>query len=191
MPKRAFKFYQRKRVVNINVNVFLAGLLSIILAKYPIILISEYIGTEHKFKISVIAYILDTTIDIALYFGLHWIANHWRPLEQSGIADKLTTPKDKRSKNFLLDVGRVQAERIALVPIFALISMGGMWSLLHHTNFTTGWAFVTSFIAAMIVTRILHTIWGYQTGLFDQHEEQQDEEHEKQAEVTTPDKATH
>ena len=168
MPKRAFKFYQRKRVVNINVNVFLAGLLSIILAKYPIILISEYIGTEHKFKISVIAYVLDTTIDIALYFGLHWIANHWRPLEQSGIADKLTTPKDKRSKNFLLDVGRVQAERIALVPIFAFISMGGMWSLLHYTTFTTGWAFVTSFIAAMIVTRILHTIWGYQTGLFDQ-----------------------
>ena len=166
MPKRVFHFYQRKRVVNINVNVFVAGLMSIAIAKYPIMLLSDLIGHEHKFKLSVLAYVIDTVIDVGLYFGLHWIANHWRPERESKIKDTSTTPSESHTKKFLVDVGRVQAERFALVPIFALIAMGGMWALQHYSDFKPDWAFVVSFIAAMLVTRVIHTVWGYRTGAF-------------------------
>ncbi len=170
MPRRAFKFYQRKRVVNINVNVFVAGLLSIALAKYPVMLVSAMIGHEHKFIISIAAYVIDTTIDVVLYFGLHWIANHWRPLKETHIVDKLTTPAESRTRNFLVDVGKVQAERFALVPIFACIAIGGMWSLQHFASVQPKWAFVIAFIVAMIFTRIIHTIWGYHSGTFKDHD---------------------
>ncbi|PCI07233.1 hypothetical protein COB72_10655 [bacterium] len=170
MPKRVFHFYQRKRVVNINVNVFIAGLLSIAIAKYPIMLLSDIIGHEHKLKLSILAYVIDTVIDVLLYFGLHWIANHWRPIKQSGIVDTLTTPSESRTKNFLVDVGKVQAERFALVPIFALIAMGGMWALQHYSSLKPDWAFVVAFIIAMCVTRVIHTIWGYKSGTFRDHD---------------------
>ncbi len=166
MPKRVFKLYQRKRVININVNVFVAGLFSIAIAKYPVAVISGMIGHEQKLLISVLAYAIDTVIDILIYFGLHWIANHWRPLKQSHLVDKVTTPAESRTRNFLLDVGKVQAERIALVPIFALIAISGMWALQHFASTQPKWAFVIAFIVAMLITRIIHTIWGYKTGTF-------------------------
>ena len=170
MPKRVFHFYQRKRVVNINVNVFVAGLLAIAVVKYPVALISGLIGHEHKMLISGIAYAMDTLIDVSLYFGLHWIANHWRPVKQSGLVESLTTPGKSRTKNFLVDVGRVQAERFALVPIFAFIAMGGMYALQHYSSVKPDWAFVIAFIVAMLVTRVIHTIWGYRSGTFRDHD---------------------
>ena len=166
MPKRAFHFYQRKRVVNINVNVFVAGLLSIAIAKYPVMLISAMIGHEHKLLISIVAYVIDTVIDVCLYFGLHWIANHWRPLKETHLVDKLTMPAESRTRNFLVDVGKVQAERFALVPIFALIAISGMWAIQHFAHSKPNWAFVIAFIIAMLITRVIHTIWGYRSGTF-------------------------
>jgi hypothetical protein len=171
MPRRAFQFYQRKRVVNINLNIFVAGLIAIAIAKYPVLLISNFVGHEHKLLISVLAYIVDTSIDIFIYFGLHWIANHWRPNQSPPLEESptiTTDPKigDSKTKKFLIDAGRVQAERFALVPIFAIIAMGGMWAIQHLTTIKPDWAFVFSFIFAMLCTRVIHTIWGYRSGTF-------------------------
>jgi len=169
MPRRAFKFYQRKRVVNINLNIFVAGLIAIAIAKYPVLLISNFVGHEHKLLISVLAYIVDTSIDIFIYFGLHWIANHWHP-DQSPLQlppeENTTIGVDSKTKKFLLDASRVQAERFALVPIFALVAMGGMFSIQHLTTIEPDWAFVVSFIFAMLCTRVIHTIWGFRSGTF-------------------------
>ena len=164
MPKRAFNLYQRKRVININLNIFVAGLISIAIAKYPVMLISDQIGHEHKLWISILAYIVDTTIDIFVYFGLHWIANHWKPLQSDTIIEPESS--ESKAKKFLLDAGKVQAERFALVPIFAGIAIGLTWSLQHFFHMKPDWAFVVAFIMAMCVTRIVHTIWGYQSGTF-------------------------
>ncbi len=164
MPSRVFKFYQRKRIVNINVNILAAGFVSIAIAKYPVYLIGEWIGTEHKFLITVIAYLLDMTIDVMVYYALHWIANHWNPRGH--------LPKDEarpKSRKFLHDATRIQAERAALVPLFMLVSMGGMWALQHFYQVAHSWAFVFAFAAAMIITRIAHTLWGYQSGTFKDH----------------------
>ena len=165
MPTRAFKIYQRKRVININVNIFVAGLISIALTKFPIHWISLWIGEDRKFLISVIAYVLDTIMDVFVYYGLHWIANHWNP---HGHHPEI----DQRSKyrKFAREATRVQAERAALVPVFMLIAMGGMWALQKFADVRASWAFVIAFIAAMLVTRVIHTIWGYHTGTFkDDH----------------------
>jgi len=165
MHKQAFKLYQRKRVVNINLNIFVAGLISIAIAKYPVLLISNFVGHEHKLLISVLAYIVDTIIDIFVYFGLHWIANHWRPHDT--LPDEPHPEnQDSKAKKFLIDAGKVQAERFALVPVFALIAIGCTWGLQHFTTITPDWAFVFAFIFAMCVTRIIHTVWGYRSGTF-------------------------
>ncbi|MCA9302753.1 MAG: hypothetical protein KC996_01375 [Phycisphaerales bacterium] len=164
MPGRAFKLYQRKRVVNINVNVFVAGVVSITLAKYPVMVISGFIGHEHKLLISVLAYVIDTTIDILMYFGLHWVANHWRP--SGSVEDAAEDAQPEKKRKFWVDVAMVQAERIALVPIFALMAISGTWALQHFGKIRPDWAFVWAFLCAMVVTRVLHTIWGYRTGTF-------------------------
>ncbi len=160
MPLRLFKLYQRKRVININVNVTMAGLLALALAKFPVAWTAELIGREHKFLISIAAYFIDMIFDGVVYFALHWLANHWKPGEPE--------PVDRaRGKRFFADALIVQAERIALVPLFALIAIGGMYLLQHHTDLKIGWAFVITYLVAIFITRILHTIIGYQTGTFD------------------------
>lgn len=162
MPLRLFKLYQRKRVININVNVTIAGLLALVLAVYPVKLIGHVIPEEHRLLRVVLPYFIDMLLDGAVYFALHWLANHWKPGDPE--------PVDRaRIKRFFSDALVVQAERIALVPIFALIAFGGMWIHEHHRvlDIAYHWAFVLTYLTAIGITRILHTIIGYQTGTFD------------------------
>tara|TARA_R110002072_G_scaffold103792_3_gene227700 strand:+ start:372 stop:977 length:606 start_codon:yes stop_codon:yes gene_type:complete len=161
MPKRAFKLYQRKRVVNINLNILAAGFLAIALAKIPIMLIGNWIGTEHKFLIAAIAYVVDTIFDVIVYYALHWIANHWNP--HGHLPEQKKRPKSRR---FVHDATRIQAERMALVPIFILIGPVGMWVLDRFYGIQHSWAFVIAFVCAIITTRIIHTFWGYRSGTF-------------------------
>ena len=179
MTRRLFRLYQRKRVININVNALSAGLIAIAIGKAPIAHIADALGPEHKILISVIAYATDATLDLSIYVGLHWVANHWRPgrrhqpraeargeTQPGAAAGQAHEPLPASRPNFVVDAGRVQAERIALVPIFASVSMGGMWALQHFAHLHASWAFVFAFITAMIVTRVLHTVWGRRSGTF-------------------------
>ena len=161
MPKRAFNLYQRKRVININANIFITGLFSIVISIYPVKLLSGMIGHEHELLISVLAYIIDTTIDVFIYFGFHWLANHWKPFE-----DKPESSSSSKTMDFLRDAGRVQFERFVLAPLFALLSISATWALQQFADMDPGWAFALAFIVAMCITRIIHTIWGYKSGLF-------------------------
>lgn len=161
MPQRVFQFYQRKRVVNINLNILAAGFIAIALAKLPIMYISDWIGPNHKLLIIGIAYALDTVLDVLVYYALHWVANHWNP---NGHHPK--SEHKPRTRRFLHDATRVQAERAALVPLFAIIAMGGMWALQEYGIASASWAFVFAFAAAMLATRVVHTFWGYRSGTF-------------------------
>ncbi|MFK7884569.1 MAG: hypothetical protein AB8F26_10350 [Phycisphaerales bacterium] len=160
MPDRLFKLYQRKRVVNINFNVIAAGLLAIALAKFPVAWAAELIGREHKLIISLATYAIDMVFDSIVYFGLHWIANQWKP------GDPEPVDKD-RVRRFFADALVVQGERMVLVPVFAIIAIGGMYVLQHRTDIGVGWLFVMTYTFAILVTRVLHTIIGYRTGTFD------------------------
>ncbi|MFI4917209.1 MAG: hypothetical protein ACIAS6_11975 [Phycisphaerales bacterium JB060] len=164
MPRQIVRFYQRSRLLNINLNLVLAGLIAIALAKFPVMLISDWLGKDQKLLITLIAYGLDTVLDVAVYFGLHWVANHWKPSALHGKGPKPEIPAHR--KNFLMDAGRVQAERMILVPVFAAVSMGMMYSLQKYGGVSASWAFVYSFVTAILVTRTLHTISGIWTGTF-------------------------
>lgn len=160
MIRRLFHLYQTKRVVNINVNVTFAGLVAILIAKWPVLLVAEWLGEERKFLISLAAYFIDMVVDFMVYFSLHWLANHWKPGKPA--------PIDRaRLIHFAQDALVVQAERIVLVPLFAVIAIGGMWQLQAQAGMPAHWAFVLAYLAAILTTRILHTIIGYRTGTFD------------------------
>lgn len=161
MPRSVFRFYQRKRVVNININMLAAGFLAIALAKMPVKWIGDWIGPEHKLLITAIAYALETVLDVIVYYALHWLANHWNP--RGNLPKHDNRPKSRR---FIQDATRLQAERMALVPIYILVGPGGMWALQKYADVQHSWAFVIAFVAAIITTRIIHTIWGLRTGTF-------------------------
>jgi len=163
MPRRLVRFYQKSRLLNINLNLVVAGFIAIALAKFPVMLVEQRFEGQ-KFLITLIAYGIDTAFDVAVYFGLHWIANHWRPSAVHGTGKKPPLPAHR--KNFLLDAGRVQAERMILVPVFAAVSIGMMYSLQRYAGVSASWAFVYSFGTAILVTRTLHTLSGIWTGTF-------------------------
>ncbi|MGQ0629245.1 MAG: hypothetical protein ACT4PL_14230 [Phycisphaerales bacterium] len=78
-----------RRIVNINVNIILAGLLAL-----PVVLVILRIANtlglteEHKALVSVITFVADIVADVTIYFILHWLANHspWRRKELEDVA---------------------------------------------------------------------------------------------------------
>jgi len=156
MTNRLFDLYQRKRIININLNVIVAGLLAIAIAKYPVLLVTEAIGREHKFINAMVAAVLDAVADAVIYFLLHWVANHWKPDP---------TKAHGPSRSFWRDASLVQVERLILTPPFYVVAVGGMYAL-QHADFTPSWSFVISFSSAIVMTRVIHTIWGLKTGRF-------------------------
>lgn len=161
MPRRAFRFYQRHRIVNVNLNIVGAGLLAVLIAKWPVHWVTGWIGAEYKLINSIVAAFIDGIVDIGLYFVLHWVANHWRPIRPQHERDK---PDDHGS--FWKNATLVQFERLTLTPAFYVIAIGGMWGL-QHAGVRASWAFVISFSVGLIVTRIAHTYWGLRTGRFE------------------------
>ncbi len=159
MHDRLFRLYQQHRIININLNVIGAGFLAIALAKWPVHAFSVWVGEQHKLLISVAAALIDGLADIAIYFVLHWVANHWRPLTAQKPGDDDTHP------DFWRDASVVQFQRLALTPLFYLVSIGGMYGL-QHWGMRASWAFVVAFATAIVLTRIIHTWWGLRTGTF-------------------------
>ncbi|MBX3316258.1 MAG: hypothetical protein KF902_05280 [Phycisphaeraceae bacterium] len=164
MTGRLFKLYQQSRLFNINFNVVAAGLLAIAISKYPVFLVSEWIGPERKFLITLAAAGIDVVADVVIYYGLHWLANHWRPASRR--------PRVRKSKRaFFKDATLVQFERAILSPLYYMVA-GGLMYLLQHQGIKANWAFVFGFVSAIVVTRVVHTMWGLRTGRFksDPHE---------------------
>lgn len=159
MPQRLFDLYQRKRIVNINLNILASGLLAVLVAKYPVVLIGDWIGPERYITVTLAAGAVDMVVDVALYYALHWLANHWSPPWKR-------TRNAKPQRSFFRDASVVQFERAILSPLYYIIAMGLMFLLQKHAGMAHGWAFVVGFVFGLFVTRIVHTAWGLRTGRF-------------------------
>ena len=167
MAPRIFRFYQRHRIVNVNLNIVGAGLLAVAIAKLPVHWLSLWIGPELKFVNSVVAAFVDGIVDVGLYFVLHWIANHWGPIKHERKAKRDENGElVGESAKFWREASLVQFERLTLTPVFYLFAIGGMWGL-QHAGMQASWAFVLSFSAGLVVTRIIHTWWSLRTGRFE------------------------
>jgi len=159
MPERLFKLYQRHKILNINVNVILSGFLAIAVAKFPVMRITAWISADHAFMKTVAAALIDGVADVIIYYALHYVANHWRPFRPKSERDQPDEPG-----LFVRNATLVQFERFALTPVYYLIAMGLMYSLIKWSDVADSWAFVIGFGVAIIVTRIMHTLWMVRQG---------------------------
>ncbi|MDX2146018.1 MAG: hypothetical protein SFZ23_00725 [Planctomycetota bacterium] len=151
-----------RRIVNVNVNVVAAGLLALLptIAVVHVLTVLGWIphpseaGSHHKLLIGAITFIADVVFDVAIYYALHWLANHM-PRVAAGPTHSLEVGAQP---TFLRDATQVQVERMALSPLFYIVALGGQHVLLQlHVPTVT--ATGISFGIAILVTRTIHTFW--------------------------------
>lgn len=158
MPPLLVQLYQRKRIININLNVIAAGLLAIACTKGVIWLCSLVIPHDKHWAFTTIALVCDIIFDVVIYYVLHWCANHWRPRRKVKPGQPKPTP-------FLKDATLVQFERALLAPIYYILA-GALMLILQDLGWTPGWAMVGAFTSGLLATRFLHTAMGLYTGSF-------------------------
>jgi len=163
-----------RRIVNVNVNIVLAGLLALPPVVLVVHLLGSFglkpthmigIGPVRFFTVSAVTLGADVVFDFSIYLGLHWLANHhpWRnrllaPADKLlGTADKLLEPAHK-GLSFIHDAGLVQFERAVLSPLLYAVWIG-LQSLLIHRGTSPEWATAIGCFWGIAVARTLHTFW--------------------------------
>jgi hypothetical protein len=163
-----------RRIINVNVNIVLAGLLAlppVILTVYLV----QHFGLAHThtinlgpfsfYTISAITLVSDLIFDFGIYMGLHWLANHhpWRSrfLDKAEIlldkAEHLLEPAH-RGLSFIHDAGLVQFERAVLSPLLYGVWIG-LQSFLIKRGMGAEAATALGCIAGIAMARTLHTLW--------------------------------
>jgi hypothetical protein len=166
-----WRLYKR-RLINVNVNIIAAGLLALVPTVIVVHLITELGGfpppdqfkQRQKLFITGVTFALDIFFDVAIYYGLHWLANHLparapKPSQEFEEAAQPTFMDDDKPKPaFLKDATQVQLERMALSPLFYVVALGGQHALMHaHVDAASATAI--GFGVAILLTRVLHTLW--------------------------------
>jgi hypothetical protein len=157
------RHYQR-RIVNVNVNIILAGVLALavtsLVLHYAVLLgfetiIAQRAGVHRKLVIAIMTFVVDLIADVGVYYGLHWYANHV-PAKLGG-GGRLITP-EYAHLSFMQDATMVQVERMVLSPILYTIALGTQHLLLRQ-GFDVATATATGFGSGIAVSRCLHTMW--------------------------------
>lgn len=159
MSRRLLQLYQRKRIININLNVIAAGLLAIACTKGVIWLVYLLAPRSPAWLFTTIALVSDMVFDVVIYYALHWCANHTKPILRRG---EVARPKPPA---FLKDATLIQFERALLAPIYYILA-GALMHILQDLGWTPGWAMVAAFTTGLMTTRFLHTAMGLYTGSF-------------------------
>lgn len=147
-----------RRIVNVNVNIIIAGLLSMLLTLIPVHLTHYF--TDRAAVIVAITFAADLVIDVLIYYALHWLANHW-PRKR---AAREAVPLDQAARpSFFKDATLVQFERALLSPILYAIFMGLQFYLLRQ-GVAREWATVVGLMSGILTARVLHTIWMVRQG---------------------------
>lgn len=146
-----------RRIVNVNVNIVLAG----VLALPPTLLavwVAHRLGVPQGWRISLITFVTDITADVMVYFVLHWLANHWPALHVLRREEPDEPPKERLS--FFKDATLVQVERAALSPLLYLLLLGTQYILTHRGMHPVP-ATAIAFAVGIGTTRAIHTVWMY------------------------------
>lgn len=160
-----------RRIVNINVNILLAGTLAMGLTLIPVYFSRRF--TDHKPTIMAVTFVSDIIFDVIIYYALHWLANHLpRRKREPGVAIA--------DLSFLKDASLVQFERALLAPVYYGLAMTTQYLLLHphesgpvaaFIRFFTGQppevpavfsregATAAALLVGILSTRFLHTFW--------------------------------
>jgi len=159
MPRRLLHLYQRKRIININLNVVAAGLMAIGCTKVVVWIVDLFVSRDLHLLFTVVALACDMVFDVLIYYVLHWVANHWRPRSSRAHARSKPPP-------FIKDATLIQFERALLAPVYYVLAGVLMQMLQKDLGWHPGWAMVVAFTTGLLVTRVLHTAMGLYTGSF-------------------------
>ncbi|MFN0011651.1 MAG: hypothetical protein ACKVS8_08420 [Phycisphaerales bacterium] len=162
-----------KRIVNVNVNIVLSGLLALI-PTLAAVHFSRYLGVndQDKIAISAVTFVADMISDVVIYYILHWLANHspvatrraLQRAEELVKTQSLISPERQLARNvthpvsFLRDATIVQLERMCLSPVLYGVLLGSQQYLLR-IDMDRVWATAISFCVGIALTRCLHTLW--------------------------------
>lgn len=151
-----------KRIVNINVNIVVAGLLAIMLTAIPLHL-SRYVGVkdDDKWTILIITFASDWVFDLLIAVGLHWLANHWpQRLKGKQLIQKAEDVIESTPPPipFIKDATIIQLQRACLSPLLYAIALGLQWLLIYE-GMGREVAALIGFTAGILVCRVIHTFW--------------------------------
>jgi hypothetical protein len=170
MPQRLFHLYQRKRIININANIVAAGLAALLPTALVVHLVEVQWPAAPQWAFPFIAVGADIVFDVMIFFGLHWIANHWRPFRGKTDAERIALTA--KPPPFMIDAAMLQVERAIFSPLYYLTA-AGLMKLLQVWGLGAGVAVLIAFPTGMLVSRVAHTIWGLRMGRFLDHDERQ------------------
>jgi hypothetical protein len=153
-----------KRIVNVNVNIIAAGAMAIGIM-YAVMFwihrlkidvhIADQLQVNVKFVNIALSFIIDLVADLAVYYLLHWYANHVP--SRFGGGGKLVNP-EYSDLSFMQDATKVQLERMVLAPILYSIAGGLQWVLMKGHMHPPAAAAI-GFAAGILTTRTLHTFY--------------------------------
>jgi hypothetical protein len=163
-----------RRIVNVNVNVVTAGLMAMAVTVGAMHLadrtglltwLGSYVPDFHvtlpkrvfkvegeKLVVSGLTFLVDVVSDVAVYYGLHFLANHLP--RRLGMVSKGA----HAHLSFMRDATLVQFERALLSPMLYAAALITQNTLLHQ-----GWsveaATAIGLGTGMGLTRCIHTLW--------------------------------
>lgn len=157
----------KRRIVNVNVNVVLAGILALVPVAVVVEIVHRYflgnrevLTHSEKFIISAVTIVTDIVSDVTFFYVLHWMANHW-PKKIPG--EKLAeVVGEGAAPGYFKDATLVQVERMVLSPLLYTI-----WTVTQIAMMKMGvapvWATVMGFCTATACIRTIHTMWMVRT----------------------------
>lgn len=153
-----------RRIVNVNVNIALAGFFAIVLTTAVLKLLNAWhlLEGQPKWVIVALTFVLDMIFDVVIAVGLHWLASHLP--QRLNAARRVVDAADRvidaapPSISFVKDATTIQFQRLCLSPIFYGTAWGMQWWLLHE-GVRAEWTALPAYLAAVIFTRAVHTPW--------------------------------
>jgi hypothetical protein len=158
---RLARWYSR-RIVNVNVNIVLAGVIALaitVAVMHPLEVagvhtwVEGHTGLDDKIVVGILTFLVDLVADVLVYYGLHWLANHW----PGRTKPELLNPA-YANLTFVRDATLVQVERMTLAPIFYATALG-LQHVLLHADASVATATAVGFASGIALTRTLHTLW--------------------------------
>lgn len=149
------KLYAR-RIVNVNVNVIVAG----VLALMPVLLIVKgyhRLGLPNAW-LPAVTFVADVVCDVAIYYGLHWLSNH-APIMRRERLETLAYAATVDHVPFFKDATIVQVQRMVLSPVLYGLWLGAQWVLVHDFGWHPVTATAVGFALGVGIARTMHTIW--------------------------------
>jgi hypothetical protein len=139
-----------RRIINVNVNIIVAGLLAMLLTTV-VVHLTHYVDIQDKRWIVAITFAADILFDVLIYYVLHWLANH---------SPRMPWFKKRAAHDpsFFKDATLVQFERALLGPVYYGMAVGIQYNLLY-SEINREWATIIALTSGLLATRVLHTIW--------------------------------